>query len=196
MRVSTCQFEGAISKSTADGRDAGAQVIEMAPVGAAADIWSVGCLALELLTGAPPYFQLQPMSALFRIVQDDRPPLPDGLSREMRDFLLLCFQKVQIFSCFRHLLQTWTLPQDRKTRVGPEYPLNCLKQPSMPLSLPLNPACAVRLLLCIHLQLYTSQVSTYSQLQPMTFSADNTVLHHVAAYGACRTRRSGRTRTP
>lgn len=74
---------------------AAAQVIKIEPVGAAADIWSVGCLALELLTGAPPYFQLEPMSALFRIVQDDRPPLPDGLSREMRDFLLLCFQKVR-----------------------------------------------------------------------------------------------------
>jgi len=35
----------------------------------AADIWSVGCLAVELLTGQPPYFDLQPMSALFRIVQ-------------------------------------------------------------------------------------------------------------------------------
>ena len=35
----------------------------------AADIWSVGCLAIELLTGQPPYYDLQPMSALFRIVQ-------------------------------------------------------------------------------------------------------------------------------
>lgn len=63
-------------------------------MGAAADIWSVGCLALELLTGAPPYFDLQPVSALFRIVRDPVPPLPDSLSLEMRDFLLLCFQKV------------------------------------------------------------------------------------------------------
>ena len=45
------------------------EVIEMTSVTAAADIWSVGCLAIELLTGQPPYFDLQPMSALFRIVQ-------------------------------------------------------------------------------------------------------------------------------
>lgn len=45
------------------------EVIEMTCVTAAADIWSVGCLAIELLTGQPPYFDLQPMSALFRIVQ-------------------------------------------------------------------------------------------------------------------------------
>lgn len=46
-----------------------AQVIEMTQVTAASDVWSVGCLILELLTGYPPYYDLQPMSALFRIVQ-------------------------------------------------------------------------------------------------------------------------------
>ena len=45
------------------------QVIEMTQVTAASDIWSVGCLIVEVLSGAPPYFELQPMSALFRIVQ-------------------------------------------------------------------------------------------------------------------------------
>jgi len=45
------------------------EVIELTSVTPAADIWSVGCLAVELLTGQPPYFDLQPMSALFRIVQ-------------------------------------------------------------------------------------------------------------------------------
>ena len=41
----------------------------MTQVTAASDIWSVGCLIVEVLSGAPPYFELQPMSALFRIVQ-------------------------------------------------------------------------------------------------------------------------------
>jgi serine/threonine protein kinase len=80
----------------------------MTSVSAAADIWSVGCLCLELLTGAPPYFELQPMSALFRIVADARPPLPDSLSPDLRDFLLLCFHKVgrasHLFSgCPKHM---------------------------------------------------------------------------------------------
>ena len=69
------------------------EVIEMVGVTAASDIWSVGCLAVELLTGAPPYYDLQPMSALYRIVQDDHPPLPQGLSSSMADFLAKCFQK-------------------------------------------------------------------------------------------------------
>lgn len=45
------------------------QVIEMSGVCAASDIWSVGCTVIELLTCVPPYYELQPMPALFRIVQ-------------------------------------------------------------------------------------------------------------------------------
>lgn len=41
----------------------------MSGVCAASDIWSVGCTVIELLTCVPPYFDLQPMPALFRIVQ-------------------------------------------------------------------------------------------------------------------------------
>ena len=45
------------------------QVIEMTQVTSSSDIWSVGCLIIELLTGYPPYYDHQPMSALFRIVK-------------------------------------------------------------------------------------------------------------------------------
>lgn len=41
----------------------------MSGVCAASDIWSVGCTVIELLTCIPPYYDLQPMPALFRIVQ-------------------------------------------------------------------------------------------------------------------------------
>lgn len=71
----------------------------MTQVTAASDIWSVGCLIIELLTGYPPYYDLQPMSALFRIVQDDHPPLPETISSLLEDFLLKCFQKVGHASC-------------------------------------------------------------------------------------------------
>lgn len=33
------------------------------------------------------------MTALYKIVQDDHPPLPDGTSQALRDFLLQCFKK-------------------------------------------------------------------------------------------------------
>jgi len=60
---------------------------------AACDIWSLGCTILELTTGKPPHFDLAPMAALFRIVQDDMPRLPAGASEALRDFLLQCFNR-------------------------------------------------------------------------------------------------------
>jgi len=69
------------------------EIIELNGATPKSDIWSVGCTIVELLTGAPPYFELQPMPALFRIVQDDLPPIPEGISPALRDFLLNCFQK-------------------------------------------------------------------------------------------------------
>ncbi|KAL4327355.1 hypothetical protein HN51_034574 [Arachis hypogaea] len=69
------------------------EVIEMSGVCAASDIWSVGCTVIELLTCVPPYYDLQPMPALFRIVQDEHPPIPDSLSPDITDFLHQCFKK-------------------------------------------------------------------------------------------------------
>ncbi|KAJ0559794.1 putative protein kinase STE-STE-Pl family [Helianthus annuus] len=69
------------------------EVIEMSGVCTASDIWSVGCIVIELLTGAPPYYDLQPMPALFKIVQDENPTIPDSLSPDITDFLLQCFKK-------------------------------------------------------------------------------------------------------
>ena len=54
---------------------------------------SVGCTVIELLEGKPPYHFLDPMPALFRIVQDDSPPIPEGASPIVKDFLYHCFQK-------------------------------------------------------------------------------------------------------
>lgn len=54
---------------------------------------SVGCTVIELLEGRPPYHFLKPMPALYRIVQDDCPPIPEGASPIVKDFLCHCFQK-------------------------------------------------------------------------------------------------------
>ena len=58
----------AVEASTADGA--------LLP---ALDVWSAGALAVELVTGSPPYAHLPPMAALLRIVQDSEPPIP-GIS--------------------------------------------------------------------------------------------------------------------
>uniref|UniRef100_V5GL20 Protein kinase n=1 Tax=Kalmanozyma brasiliensis (strain GHG001) TaxID=1365824 RepID=V5GL20_KALBG len=69
------------------------EVIDQSGATTASDIWSVGCVVVELLEGKPPYHFLAPMPALFRIVQDDCPPLPESASPVVKDFLLHCFQK-------------------------------------------------------------------------------------------------------
>lgn len=56
------------------------EIIELNPATTASDIWSVGCTVIELLTGNPPYANLASMPALYRIVQDEHPPLPTGCS--------------------------------------------------------------------------------------------------------------------
>ncbi|KNC82592.1 STE/STE11/CDC15 protein kinase [Sphaeroforma arctica JP610] len=56
------------------------EIISLCGAREVSDVWSVGCTVVELLTGNPPYFNLAPMPALFRIVQDDHPPIPSTVS--------------------------------------------------------------------------------------------------------------------
>jgi serine/threonine protein kinase len=41
---------------------------------------SLGCTVIELCTGKPPYADLITMTAMFKIVEDDCPPLPENIS--------------------------------------------------------------------------------------------------------------------
>ena len=59
----------------------------------ASDIWSLGCLVIEMLQGEPPYFGLPSVSACFKMVEDEHPPYPENLSEEVEDFLVKCFVK-------------------------------------------------------------------------------------------------------
>ncbi|EEB09272.2 STE/STE11/CDC15 protein kinase Cdc7 [Schizosaccharomyces japonicus yFS275] len=69
------------------------EVIELNGATTSSDVWSVGCTVIELLEGKPPYFDLDPAPALFRMVKDDHPPIPANISQAAKDFLLECFQK-------------------------------------------------------------------------------------------------------
>lgn len=77
----------------------------------AADVWSVGCLAIELFTTNPPYATLGPISALFFMVHDEHPPLPHGLSQLFERFLLESFQKDPVLRPGASLLKShpWVL---------------------------------------------------------------------------------------
>jgi serine/threonine protein kinase len=70
------------------------EIIELEGATTASDIWSLGCTVVEFVTGFPPYSGLLAMTTLFRIVEDDCPPLPEHVSPELTDFLHRCFKKV------------------------------------------------------------------------------------------------------
>lgn len=69
------------------------EIITLTGSSTASDIWSLGCTVIELLTGFPPYHELSDVTALFRIVSDECPPLPTNLSADCEDFLRKCFNK-------------------------------------------------------------------------------------------------------
>jgi len=62
-------------------------------VSPAADIWSLGCTIIELVTGYPPYHDMSGVQAIFKMVDEEHPPMPDDVSDELHAFLLQCFQK-------------------------------------------------------------------------------------------------------
>ncbi|GJN08393.1 hypothetical protein PR202_ga26306 [Eleusine coracana subsp. coracana] len=58
--------------------------------GPAADIWSLGCTVLEMLTCQIPYPDLEWTQALYRIGKGEPPAIPSVLSRDARDFISQC----------------------------------------------------------------------------------------------------------
>lgn len=77
-----------------------------------ADIWSLGCLMVEMLTACHPYPTLTPMQAIFRIGGHVPPEIPEQLSREAEAFLLKTF--TMYFSLFFTQLTFPSLKENAK----------------------------------------------------------------------------------
>lgn len=69
------------------------EVIQLEGASTASDIWSLGCTIVEMITGKPPYADLISLTAMYRIVEDDSPPILPRCSEELYHFLNLCFAK-------------------------------------------------------------------------------------------------------
>uniref|UniRef100_H2ZBB6 Protein kinase domain-containing protein n=1 Tax=Ciona savignyi TaxID=51511 RepID=H2ZBB6_CIOSA len=68
------------------------EVIEGRGYGRRADIWSLACTVVEMLTTRPPWYEFEAMAALFKIVtQPTSPQLPPAVSNEAKAFLSITF---------------------------------------------------------------------------------------------------------
>lgn len=74
------------------------EVLQGAGSGRMADIWSFGCLFIEMLTAADPWGKAafdNPMQAIFAIAASERiPPFPETLTDVSRDFLSACLRRL------------------------------------------------------------------------------------------------------
>jgi len=56
-----------------------------------ADIWSLGCLCVEMFTGEHPWAQLTQMQAIFKIGSSAKPTIPSDVSSEADEFMQKTF---------------------------------------------------------------------------------------------------------
>eukprot|EP00012_Vannella_robusta_P003964 CAMPEP_0206185242 /NCGR_PEP_ID=MMETSP0166-20121206/1691_1 /ASSEMBLY_ACC=CAM_ASM_000260 /TAXON_ID=95228 /ORGANISM="Vannella robusta, Strain DIVA3 518/3/11/1/6" /LENGTH=415 /DNA_ID=CAMNT_0053600399 /DNA_START=19 /DNA_END=1263 /DNA_ORIENTATION=- len=68
------------------------EAIKDHPITTASDIWALGCLTLELISGGPPFSSFAVPDALYHIVSGTSPPLPNNISSKLQHFLSLCFK--------------------------------------------------------------------------------------------------------
>jgi len=56
------------------------------------DTWGLGIMAMEMMEGEPPYIDLQPLDALYKIASTGTPLIkdPDKWSMELKSFLAHC----------------------------------------------------------------------------------------------------------
>ncbi|XP_033883360.1 mitogen-activated protein kinase kinase kinase 3 [Acipenser ruthenus] len=68
------------------------EVISGEGYGRKADVWSLGCTVVEMLTEKPPWAEFEAMAAIFKIAtQPTNPQLPSHISDHCRDFLKRIF---------------------------------------------------------------------------------------------------------
>ncbi|CCW63808.1 unnamed protein product [Phytomonas sp. EM1] len=100
VKLSDFGFAGpSVATLPEGGHDAVGSVYWMSPEMArgesldpSSDVWSLGCLCVELLTGKPPFADRPPANALHHIMTCQTPPLPSlPLSEDCLEVLKACF---------------------------------------------------------------------------------------------------------
>ncbi len=75
------------------------EIVQRTGYGKPADIWSVGCCVIEMLTSKPPWSEHgKDAKAIMNLIKDHQgsPKYPDNISTECRQFLDYCFERDQV----------------------------------------------------------------------------------------------------
>ncbi|KAG2733728.1 hypothetical protein G9P44_003253 [Scheffersomyces stipitis] len=100
-KVSSLEEDESHSSAKKDGRRASLQgsvywmapeVVKQTAYTKKADIWSVGCLIVEMFTGKHPFPEFSQMQAIFKIGTHTTPSIPEWCTMEAKDFLDKAFE--------------------------------------------------------------------------------------------------------
>ncbi|KAL3854713.1 hypothetical protein ACJMK2_013971 [Sinanodonta woodiana] len=70
------------------------EIINGENYGRKADVWSLGCTVVEMMTLKPPWAEFETMAAIYKIATEEpRYELPRNASNDLRNFLYLTFRK-------------------------------------------------------------------------------------------------------
>lgn len=70
------------------------ELFDVVATTSASDIWSLGCLIVELLVGDPPYHHLSQNEILYNLLECSKlPPIPENISRV---FILIIYQYIKM----------------------------------------------------------------------------------------------------
>ncbi|CAK8675148.1 mitogen-activated protein kinase kinase kinase 4-like isoform X2 [Clavelina lepadiformis] len=96
--------------------------VENRGYGRAADVWSVGCVVIEMTTGKRPWHDHEPFQILYKVGMGSKPTIPANISEDGKSFILHCLEedpsrRWNIQSLQSHPFVKVALPDYSKTKV-------------------------------------------------------------------------------